>query len=371
MINILSFLNKILEDTFTLPFWMREFFGHTLGDYALAMIVFFLLWGLLLAAHWLVLAVFRLLASRTKKRQPDETFAHVIGTMSKWFYAFLALYAAVSMLTISLEVAHWFKTILIIWAGYQAVLGALVIIDHILERFFVANTDSLVEGEEDESARTFIGSIVHAIVWIAAGLFILDMVGVNIGSFATGLGIGGVIIAFALQSVLADLFSTFVIHAEKPFKPGDFIVVGEHRGTVKTIGIKTTRIQALQGEEIIISNQEMTSARVQNFKKMEERRVVSSVGIVYDTQIEKVKNIPGIIKDIIEKQEGIRFDRSHFRSLGPSSLDFEYVYYVLSGEYAPYMDVQEKINLGIMEAFAQESIEFAFPTQMVYTKELR
>jgi small-conductance mechanosensitive channel len=192
--------------------------------------------------------------------------------------------------------------------------------------------------------------------------------GCCVGALATGLGVGGIIIAFALQSVLSDLFSTFVIHAEKPFKPGDFIVVGEHRGTVKSIGIKTTRIQALQGEEIVISNQEMTSARVQNFKMMEERRILATIGVTYDTSPEQMRKIPGMLKDIVEKNDHVRFGRAHFRSFGDSALEIELVYFILSNDYDMYMDAQHAINIAIMEAFAGEHIEFAFPTQTVYVK---
>lgn len=365
MISFSSFVSAF-HAFFDKPLWAHEFFGNTLGEYAFAFLWGVVFWVVLVFLHWTLVGIVRLFSRRTKT-VADDAFVGVAGTLNKWFYAFLALYAAIHILDIPEAQMSWFKTTLIIWTGYQVVLGFLVVVDKILEAFFEKNMD----GDEDgkgESTRTFIGMIVRAVVWVAAFLFVLELVGVNVGALATGLGVGGVIIAFALQSVLSDLFSTFVIHAEKPFKPGDFIVVGEHRGTVKSIGIKTTRIQALQGEEIVISNQEMTSARVQNFKMMEERRVLVTLGVVYDTPIEKVRSIPSMIQRIVEERSDVRFGRAHFRSFGDSALEMELVYFILSNDYDTYMNAQQGINFAIMEAFARERIEFAFPTQMVYVR---
>jgi len=341
-------------------------FGNTLGEYVFAAVFCVLFFGVLLVVNAIVLKIGGAISDKTKNKD-DDTVVDVVRTMNKWFYGFLALYAATKTLVLSDVIVGWMRGVLIVWTGYQVISGFIVVVDHVLSRFFAANID---DGEEErgESTRTFVGMIVRAVVWIGGGLYILDLLGVNVGSLAAGLGVGGIIIAFALQSVLSDLFSTFVIHAEKPFKPGDFIVVGEHRGTVKSIGIKTTRIQALQGEEIVISNQEMTSARVQNFKMMEERRVLTTVGLTYDTSVETMRTIPDMIKKIVEQQDGVRFGRAHFRSFGGSALEIEFVYFVLSNDYDVYMNVQQAINFEIMEMFARERVEFAFPTQTVHVK---
>ncbi len=153
---------------------------------------------------------------------------------------------------------------------------------------------------------------------------------------------------------------------DKPFVPGDFIVVGDKKGTVEKIGIKTTRLKALQGEELIISNKELTSAQIQNFKKMEERRISFSFGVTYETPVEKVKKIPDIIKDIIDKEDGARFDRAHFSRFDDSALNFDIIYYVGSGDYADYMDIQQSINIKILEVFEEMRIGMAYPTQTIY-----
>jgi len=195
---------------------------------------------------------------------------------------------------------------------------------------------------------------------------VLSNLGVNITSLVAGLGIGGLAIALALQSVLSDLFSSFSIYFDKPFQVGDYIIVGKHSGTVEKIGIKSTRIRASQGEEIVISNQELTSARVQNFKKLKERRNTTSIGVTYETSTDKLKKIPDIIKYIIEEEKNARFDRVYFTTFADSALVFDLVYYVKSDAYSVYLETQQNINFKIKEAFEKEGIDMAYPTQTIY-----
>jgi small-conductance mechanosensitive channel len=196
--------------------------------------------------------------------------------------------------------------------------------------------------------------------------FILSSLGYNISALLAGLGIGGIAVAFALQTILADIFASFSIYFDKPFRVGDYIVVGNDRGTVKHIGIKTTRIKSLEGPELVISNKELTSSRIHNYKKMEKRRISFTIGIVYETPLEKVKKAKEIIENVIKDQKMAELDRVHFARFGDFSLEFEIVYYMLSTDYKDYMDTQEKINLKIKEEFEKEGIEFAYPTQKIY-----
>ena len=195
---------------------------------------------------------------------------------------------------------------------------------------------------------------------------VLSNLGYNVTTLVAGLGIGGLAIAFALQKVLEDIFSSVSIYFDKPFEIGDFIIVGEQMGVVKKIGIKSTRIQALQGEEIVISNRELTSVRIQNFKRMEKRRVAFSFGVLYSTSNAKLKKAIEMVKKIVEKAEHADLDRVHFKAFGSSSLDFEVVYYLKSRDYNVYMDTQQEINFAIKEAFEKEKIEFAYPTQTIH-----
>lgn len=200
--------------------------------------------------------------------------------------------------------------------------------------------------------------------WALVVLMALDNTGVHITAIVTGLGIGGVAIALALQTILGDLFASLSIVLDKPFVVGDFIAVGSDVGNVQQIGLKTTRVRALSGEELVFANGELLKGRIHNFGRMYERRILFRIGVVYGTPASKLERIPVMVRDIIEGAQ-VRFDRGHFADFGDSSYDFEFVYFVPSADYNHYMDVQQQINLGIVSAFEKEAIEFAFPTRTV------
>ncbi|MEX2008444.1 MAG: mechanosensitive ion channel family protein [Candidatus Spechtbacterales bacterium] len=203
-------------------------------------------------------------------------------------------------------------------------------------------------------------------LWVLGILFVLQNFGLNVTSIIAGLGIGGIAIALAAQNILSDLFSSFSIAFDKPFEPGDFIVVGETSGTVQRIGLKTTRIQSLEGEEIILPNAQLTDARVQNYGRMEQRRVRFALGVEYATPQEKLRRIPDLVRSTVESANNTRFDRSHFKVFGDSALEFENVYYVRSGDYAEYMDINQEVLLNLNEALNREGIMVAFPTRTVH-----
>lgn len=203
-------------------------------------------------------------------------------------------------------------------------------------------------------------------LWLLAFIFLLDNLNIQLTGLLAGLGIGGIAIGFAAQSILTDIFSYFTIFLDRPFDIGDFINVGEHRGTVEYIGLKTTRIRSLSGEQLIISNTELMNSRINNYKRMEKRRINFSFGVIYGTEIEKLEKIPEIVKNIIINMGQTEFDRAHFTSFESFSLVFQVVYYVLDKDYKVFMDIQEKINLELKKKFQQENINFAFPTQTVY-----
>jgi len=212
--------------------------------------------------------------------------------------------------------------------------------------------------------------IAKVLVWGLAIVFFLDNLGFKVSTVLAGLGIGGVAVALAAQAILKDLFSYFSIIFDRPFEVGDFIIVDDFLGTVEYIGIKTTRIRSLGGEQLVFSNTDLTDSRVRNYKRMEKRRVVFQFGVTYDTPVEKLKKIPKIVEEIIKSVKDTIFDRAHFFSYGDFSLIFEVVYYVLGSDYNKYMDIQQEINLKLKEEFEKERIEFAFPTQTLYVHSL-
>jgi small-conductance mechanosensitive channel len=208
--------------------------------------------------------------------------------------------------------------------------------------------------------------ILRAVVWVIVLLTILSNLGVNITAFVASLGIGGIAIALAVQNILSDLFASLSIALDKPFETGDFIISGELLGTVEYIGIKTTRVRSLSGEQVVISNAELLKRLIRNYKRMSERRALFNFGVTYNTPVEHLEVLPGIVKEIIEGLPETRFDRAHFAKFGADSLDFEVVYFMLQPDYSLFMDTQQKINLALMRACEERGIDFAFPTRTLH-----
>ncbi|GMR04945.1 MAG: mechanosensitive ion channel family protein [Thermodesulfobacteriota bacterium] len=249
--------------------------------------------------------------------------------------------------------------ILLTLLSIRLISGLIV---YIFEHYWLKDADL-------EKKRGFKGVIpaINVLLWGLGIIFLLDNLGFKISTVIAGLGIGGVAVALAAQAVLGDLFSYVSILMDRPFETGDFIILESgHLGSIEHIGIKSTRLRSLGGEQIIVSNSDLTSSRIRNYKRMQNRRVVFKLGVIYQTPLESLKEIPVIIEKIITDLSDTGFDRSHFSSYGDFSLDFETVYYVKSSDYNKYMDIQQAINLAIFEEFEKRSIEFAYPTQTIF-----
>lgn len=225
------------------------------------------------------------------------------------------------------------------------------------------------EGKEKQASGLII--IVNVVIWILGIVFLIDNLGYDVTTLVAGLGIGGIAIALAAQAILGDLFSYFVIFFDRPFEIGDFVVVDDKSGVVEYIGIKTTRIRTLNGEQLVCSNTDLTNARLHNYKRLEKRRVLFTLGVIYQTTHEQLKQIPGIVRDIISSKDQVQFDRAHFSGYGDSSLNFEFVYYIMDADYTVYMDKQQDIYLDIFAAFEKAGIEFAYPTQTLFVEQTK
>jgi len=208
--------------------------------------------------------------------------------------------------------------------------------------------------------------ILHVVVYIFAFLVLLYLSKIDLSGALVGLGVGGIAIAFALQNVLSDAFSAFSIFFDRPFEIGDFIVIGDDAGTVTHVSMKSTRIKLLRGEELIISNRTILDKSIHNYKKLQKRRIVFSIGVIYGTPIAKLKKIEPIIRDVIKGCELCEIERIHFKEFGTFSLNFEIAYYIASSDYTKYMDIHQQINFGIVDAFEKEGIKMAFPTQTIF-----
>jgi small-conductance mechanosensitive channel len=223
--------------------------------------------------------------------------------------------------------------------------------------------------EEDAgavAALDIVGFLVRVSVWAIVFLLALDNLGINITALVAGLGVGGIAVALAAQNIISDLFASLSIVLDRPFVLGDFLVIDDYYGNVEKVGLKTTRVRSLSGEQLVFSNNDLLNSRIRNYGQMVERRIVFEIGVVYDTPHEKLEQIPKIIEDIVIKQELARFDRAHFHQYGAYSLNFEIVYYVESSDYKLYMDIQQAVNLQIFRSFADAGIEFAYPTQTLF-----
>jgi small-conductance mechanosensitive channel len=207
--------------------------------------------------------------------------------------------------------------------------------------------------------------VIKSLIWFIGFIFLLGNLGYDVRTMIAGLGVGGIAIALAAQTVLGDLFSYFVIFFDKPFEIGDFIKTGASSGTIEQIGIKTTRLRSLDGEQLVISNTDLTKTTIHNFKRLEKRRVAFTLQVIYGIKTDLLKQIPMIIKEIVSEHPGTAFDRAHLSKLDTSSINFDVVYIVDSADFGQYMDIQQAVLIKIMEAFEQRGIEFAYPTQTI------
>lgn len=277
---------------------------------------------------------------------------------------FGVLYLSTKSLSLPSEVNKVINILGIILLTFIGVRFSVLLLQYLLETHWLKK-------EEDEAKKRSVKGIVpviKVIIWGIGIAFLLDNLGFEISTVIAGLGIGGIAVALAAQAVLGDLFSYFSILLDRPFELGDFIVVGEYFGTIEHIGIKTTRVRSLGGEQLVFSNTDLTSSRVRNYKRMQQRRVVFGFGVIYQTTLEQLKEIPGLVKEIILNTPDTIFDRAHFKSYGDFSLDFEVVYYVLSRDYNVYMNTQQDINFRLKEEFEKRGIEFAYPTQTLFVE---
>jgi len=333
------------------------FLDNSIKGYLIAFGFFVLAIIVLKIFKQIIIVKIKKLADHTKT-EFDDLLIKTVDSIGWPFYLFLSLYFAFKFIIIPGILERIVFYLLLIIGIYYVVRGIQRIIDYGFHK--------IIKKKQDTAVVNLLSKITKIVLWVIAIIIILQNLGYNISTLAAGLGIGGLAIAFAIQNILGDIFASFSIYFDKPFQIGDFIIVGNDMGTVKKIGIKSTRIQTLQGEELVISNKELTEIRIHNYKKMEKRRIVFTFGVVYETPTEKVRKIPDIVKNIINSVNLAETDRIHFNKFGDSSLNFEVVYYLNSSDYNEYMDVQQQINLAIKQKFEKEKIEFAYPTQTVF-----
>jgi small-conductance mechanosensitive channel len=295
--------------------------------------------------------------------QWDDLAAGLISKIKFFFLIAIAFYAGSRLLTLPDSVTQFINK----FVGIVLLIQIGILAAEVIRFWLTSYRKQKIEDHADAvTTVTAVGIIVRILLWLIILLIALDNLGVNVSALIAGLGVGGIAVALAVQNILGDLFASFSIVLDKPFVIGDFIIVDNFMGTIEHIGLKTTRVRSLSGEQLIFSNSDLLKTRIRNFKRMYERRVVFSVGVVYQTSHQKLTKIPKIIKNIIEKQDHTRFDRAHFKEYGSYALNFEIVYWIENPDYNIYMDIQQTINLEIFQQFEREDIEFAYPSQSIF-----
>ena len=347
-------------------FLENEILGNTVQSWLIAL-------GIALAiflVFLLIKGVFKkYLSVRIQKSKMElDDYLIPLLTETRWFSILaLGLWGGSLALDLPADIQTWFTRIIKLVFALQVGFWGTGLISLYTER----GVTSKIEEDQGEDATTLnaLGLIFKIALWVLLALVVLDNLNVEISSLVASLGIGGIAVALALQNILGDLFASLSITFDKPFVIGDFVVVDDFEGDVEDIGLKSTRIRSLSGEELIFSNTDLLNSRIRNYKRLEKRRISFNIGVVYGTPVEKLKMIPEMIENIITPLENTDFERAHFKNLGDFSLDFNVVYNVLVPAYSDYLDIQQEINLELYQRFEKEGIEFAYPTQTVFLEQ--
>lgn len=296
--------------------------------------------------------------SKTDRREILEIPAEVLSRTTLPFLVAVALYFGLQSLDLGAKLSKLLNSAITITVFMQFGVWAGAAVRAWVQRRRNSAADRAAVG-----SLGIISFIAGVLIWALVLLAALDNLGVNITALVAGLGIGGVAVALALQNVLGDLFASLSIALDRPFVVGDFLAVDNFLGSVENIGIKTTRLRSLDGEQIVFSNSNLLQARVRNYGRMTDRRVVFATNVAYETPPELLEKIPNMLRQTVEAEKDTRFDRAHFQKHGVASLEFETVYYVLTPDFNRYMDIQQSINFKIHRQFLELGIPFASPTQ--------
>ncbi|MEO7243498.1 MAG: mechanosensitive ion channel family protein [Variovorax sp.] len=345
--------------------WTRTetLFGLPILNLALALAALLISYLVITLLLRFVLSRMRLLASRTATHFGDVIVEVLDGT-SQVLIALVALLIGIGMLDLPerwhLRVNQLWFVVIVLQVGMWGTRAIAISVARYVRRHSTATMTQV------SASATLMSWGLRTLLWTVVLLAMLSNMGVNITAFVTSLGVGGIAIALAVQNILGDLFASLSIAVDKPFEVGDVITVGSVTGTVQLIGLKSTRIRSLQGEQVVMGNTELLKQTINNYRTLAERRIVFKFGVTYDATPDQLEEIPNVLKRLVTADDKLRFDRAHFKGFGDSSLDFEVVYFVLDPGYGVYMDRQQALNLALMRELSAMGVEFAFPTRTVH-----
>ena len=349
-------MNEIL----TTPLW-----GNTISKWLTALIIIIVLFAIIKIFKVYIFKRLKKWAAATATSW-DEFAMEVIEKNILPLLYISTVYFALQTLALGLRAKKILHTAYMIAITFFVIKIIIAAFEKFVLSFIKRDQDS--ESKEKQAGGLI--AIVNIIIWLLGAVFLIDNMGYNVTTIVAGLGVGGIAIALAAQTVLGDLFSYFVIFFDRPFEIGDFVTVGTDSGVIEYIGIKTTRIRTLNGEQLVCSNTDLTNSRLRNFKRMERRRIVFAIRVTYQTTDMQLRDIPGIVGEIIASKDKLSYDRGHFSGFGDFSLNFEFVYYVDDPDYNFYMDAQQAVYLEIFSAFTEKGIELAYPTQTIQIESL-
>jgi len=339
-----------------------ELFRNPVSSYLYAALIFSAALAVIYFLRHILFVKLKELAEKTET-DLDDLAIELINMIGLPEYGIIALYLAIRHLNRAALLDKTFKVVILIVFTYRGITLSQRLLNYWINKIVAQR------GLSESAKKSVVHStqvILRALIWAGAALFVLDNLGVNVSAVLTGLGIGGVAVALAAQAILGDLFNFFVILLDKPFNIGDFVSSDAVSGTIEHIGLKSTRIRSISGEMVVVSNSNLLSSRIRNYKDLDKRRVLFKTGLVYQTGPEKLRKVPALIKAAILGRAGTEFERSNLYNTGDYSIDFETVYYIASGDYKLYMDTQEQVLLAILESFAEEGIAFAYPTKTLF-----
>ena len=343
----------------------RTYYHNTVQDYLIAIAIILVAFILIKVIKNTFLVRLRKLTSHTENHVDD----FVISSISRFGIPalyILGVYIGLNYLTFTQKVENILRIAVTVAITFYVIRFISSLILSLLESYIKRRSDA-DRGEDRVKQLGGIMLIINIIIWAIGLIFLFDNMGFDVTAVIAGMGIGGIAIALAAQNILSDLFNYFVIFFDKPFEIGDFIIVDDKLGTIEYIGIKTTRVKSLSGEQLVFSNSDLTDSRIHNYKRMGTRRIVFKVSVMYETPHQILNKIPGLLKSIVEEQKGKTvYDRAHFAAFGESSFDFEVVHIVQSADFNYYMDVQQQINFRILEEFDEMKVKLAYPTRTLW-----
>jgi small-conductance mechanosensitive channel len=341
-----------------------RFYGNPASAWVVALAIFAASLAVLFVTRRILVRRLGKWAARTAN-DLDDLVVDLLRRTRRYFIVMVSVTAGSLALVLPAGTRAGLRTAMVIALCLQSVAWGNGVIQFWVDRYTVRRAN--VDGATTTTVAA-LGYVARMVFWLVILLLALDNFGVDVTTLVTGLGITGIAVALAVQNILGDLLGALSIVVDKPFVVGDAISVDQFTGTVEHIGLKTTRVRGLGGEQIVFSNADLLKARIRNHRRLVERRVSFVSGLSYETPRAKVERVPGMLRDIVLSQQPVRFDRSHFRSFGESALEFETVYFVLTDDYNRFMDIQQAINLEVLRRFEQEDISFAFPTRTIVYK---